>query len=353
MASTELVMVNPLVQALTGGKLTRSEALGYIRPGWALDDYMRYTIDNMGWDFIVIWGEMGGGKSNLLLQLGYMVYKDWDIVLDQIIFTPEEFRLKVKDAVQSGERIPWLGWDDIGAWASSDLYHIDRRSYSLLKRGWQLIRPRVSVVACTIPCKADLVAFMLDDMTFEIHVGKRYETWYGIYICNRWLKSYDLKNPKKIMWDPIIIEAGHFPLVPEVKADLVENLPHEYGYIDKDGRFIPRKMKMDFPGVPRDVFKQYFEKRLQLADTGAMMMDLGWRRIEGKEEQEEKEVKPIVPPTIPKSLEDLEKLTVEELQELISLSGRLRHYLPAIKLIIKRKLQENKEKHQIHNKKQK
>ena len=283
-------------------------------------------------------------NSNLLLQLGYMVYKNWDTVLDHIIFTPEEFRQKVKEAVKSSERIPWLGWDDIGAWASSDLYNVDRKSYSLLKRGWQLIRPRVSCVTCTIPCKADLVSFMLDDITFEIHVGKRFENWYGIYICNRWIKSYDLNNPKKIKWEPIIIEAGHFPLVPEVKADLVEQLPHEYGIIDKKGRFIPKKMKMDFPGVPPDVFKRYFEKRLELADKGAMMLDIGWRRIEGEPVDEDEDEKPIIPPNlkIPKKYEELEKMTIEELRELISLGGRLRQMTPIIKVIIKQKQKEMK-----------
>ena len=62
------------------GYLQLSEEYGLFKPGWCLVDYLRDSIWKYGWEEIVIWGTKGGGKSNMLLQIGYQLLEDWDKV---------------------------------------------------------------------------------------------------------------------------------------------------------------------------------------------------------------------------------------------------------------------------------
>src|SRR3990167_771317 len=62
-----------------------SEQQGYIRRGWNLQQYMMAAIKGdpndktkrAGFNNILLWGDMGSGKSNLELQYGKLVYGTW------------------------------------------------------------------------------------------------------------------------------------------------------------------------------------------------------------------------------------------------------------------------------------
>ncbi len=64
----------------------------------------------------LIFGKKGCGKSVYALITAYQVYRDWDLVFDHLIFNPLDALKKMKDALESNERIKVLVFDDAGLW---------------------------------------------------------------------------------------------------------------------------------------------------------------------------------------------------------------------------------------------
>ena len=252
------------------GKVVRSYQLGYVEPEWLIEDYLRYAIDNYGWECIIIWGPKGGGKSNLMLQLGYMIYKNWNTVLEHIIFKPDDF-IRIVDESAKAERIPFLGWDDIGVYLPSSLYSTDRDLWTAFKENWDAFRTKLNVFVCTTPIKDHVASFILHDVTGEIAVARR-QGEVSRYSFQRWVWDTNLKNPLKNKFELVNVEGGdtpcYFPLTPEMSIKLGDKR---------------------FPGVPENVFKKYWEKRMELAEEARGKLVVLLRKLKEKEEKVEGE----------------------------------------------------------------
>ena len=90
--------------------------------------YRRYDFVSA---FII--GPQGMGKTTYAMLVAYEVYKDWDLVLEHLYFDPREVLPKFEQALETGERIPLVIFDDAGM-------HLSKYLISSSKEGFHLTR---------------------------------------------------------------------------------------------------------------------------------------------------------------------------------------------------------------------
>ena len=154
---------------------------GLIKLGWTLQDYIHHAIESMGYETILIWGVQGSGKSNFMLQTGYWVYHDWDLVLKNIVFKPEEFVRKLK-RIPIGKRVPWIGWDDVGVHYASVSWRTNIQQYEAVDACWAAIRTKCNVITLTIPLIDRLARNLKDNITIEVFIGRNQNVLIERYI---------------------------------------------------------------------------------------------------------------------------------------------------------------------------
>lgn len=231
--------------------LKYAQLFGLIILGWTLRDYMLEAVATMGYETIVTWAERGSGKSNRMLAHGGWLhckhkydYEGWALVLKRTIAKPTTFISTLKN-IPHGKRIPWLGIDDIGVHMPSTIWRTDIETYQAVDAAWAAIRTKVSVIDVNIPLIDRLAKNIKDSLTFEHFMGKNQNTLIERLV--RLPNIYDRmeSNFRKLQVEPIHI------------IDLFE--------------------------VPTDVFKEYWESRLTLADEALDKLD---RILTKKEVQE-------------------------------------------------------------------
>ena len=212
---------------------------GLIKYNYTLRDYLveatgvdpntHKKLKRQGYETVVIWGVQGSGKSNLMLQIGYwLIGPDWNRVLDNIVFTPKEFKDKMS-SYNEEVHMPWLGWDDLGVHFSYMTYRTDIKLYEAIGQIWHAIRTKVNVVVITIPNIDDLPQNIKRNITIEVYIGRN-----QYMQVRRWFRLPSVRPQK----DSFLIR---LPVEP----------PH----------------KFDLYFVPRHVFQSYWSRRLELADS--------------------------------------------------------------------------------------
>ena len=119
---------------------------------------------------IIIGGRKGKGKSTLALWLAYYVYGDWNKVLENLHFMPEEIESKLREARKKKDFIPTLVWDDAAAF----LRFIPRTYFSeameRLKSIYETIRTSCPLIIFTAASPKRLAPFVRDDPTVVVRV---------------------------------------------------------------------------------------------------------------------------------------------------------------------------------------
>jgi hypothetical protein len=242
-----------------------AEKYGIVHKGFTGYEYLRWAIDNHGWESHGICGPKGQAKSNLLLQRGHGILRDFSLVLENMVTKRRDFLRKLKDAIDHDERIPWLGVDDIAVLFPASLYFSDRKVYSSLQSSWEVLRTVINCFDWTATRKNKVASFILEDITGDIICYNRIGELKSHYNYCRWLWLRNLKDPRKMIAKMVTIEDIPFPLIP----DALE--------CDKeihDGRFVVggeiyhgkdffRKKAM-LTGVERPDFRKYWNVRLGL-----------------------------------------------------------------------------------------
>jgi len=200
---------------------------GLIRLGWTVRDYMLDAAKNMGYHTIAIWGQQGVGKSSRMLQEGFWIYGDWDAVLKNIVFRPSQFVSKLK-RLPVGRRIPWVGFDDVGVHYPSTSWRTNIEQYEAIDSTWVAIRTKCSVVSLTIPLIDRLAKNLKDNVTIEEFIGMNQGILSERYIRLPGVKERVESNFRKVQIEPI----------------------HRFNLY----------------AVPTDVFREYWNERLRLAD---------------------------------------------------------------------------------------
>jgi len=85
--------------------------------------YRRGDFENL---FIV--GPQGMGKTTYAMLVLYEVYRDWDKVLEWLVFDPREVLPRLKQALRGGKRVELVVFDDAGIHLSKYLWSVSRES---------------------------------------------------------------------------------------------------------------------------------------------------------------------------------------------------------------------------------
>jgi hypothetical protein len=243
-------------------KLVLAQELGYIVPNWHIEDYLRDSIDHMGWESIAFNGPKGGAKSNLLLQLMYIIFKNWEDVKRLLMFSPINF---LEITSEPNTTLPLITGDDISVWLPRSLYFTDRTLWSAFKQNWDSFRTIVYAFLCSAPLKEHIASFITDDLTGEVFIGRRVKGAMAMqYDFQRFVWSVDFESPTKTAFAKVRVEKSWFPLRPEDKV-LLPQLIKKSNPTWTDEQ-IELEIKR-FPGVPDDVWNWYQKNRYELADS--------------------------------------------------------------------------------------
>jgi len=77
---------------------------------------LKEMIENHSTSIVGIYGRTGAGKSVYAIKVAYDFHRDWDKVLDYIVFTPFDFQEAIEYLERTDTWIPILIWDDPGPW---------------------------------------------------------------------------------------------------------------------------------------------------------------------------------------------------------------------------------------------
>lgn len=199
---------------------------GIVKMGNTLEDYLIEAVENGGYETVNIWAVQGSGKSTRMLQMGHWIYKDWDTVLDSIVFKPSTFVEKLK-SIPKGSRVPCILWDDLLVHYTSSTFRTDIKQYEAVDSAWAAIRTKVNVIILTDPIIDRVAKNIKDNLTFEVFMGRnQMEIIYRLFR----LPSFNR------------VESNFFKVALEEPA------------------------RFDLYKVPKDIWKQYWEMRLELTE---------------------------------------------------------------------------------------
>ena len=199
---------------------------GIIKIGYNLEDYLREAVETGGYETANIWGIQGSGKSTRMLQMGYWIYGDWDVVLKSLVFKPADFVERLK-AIPKGNRTPCLLWDDIGVHYTSSTFRTDIKQYEAIDSAWAAIRTKVNVIIMSIPLIDRLAKNIKDNITLEIFIGRN-----QMEVINR---------------------IFHLPGIQTIESNFFKAT-------------LERPAIFDLYEVPKDVWDQYWDLRLDITE---------------------------------------------------------------------------------------
>ncbi len=98
-----------------------------------LSRLIRQAVDRYDFVSAFVIGPQGSGKTTYAMLVAYEVYRDWDLVLEHVYFDPREVLPEFEDALESGERIPLVIFDDAGLHLSKYLISSSREGFHLTR----------------------------------------------------------------------------------------------------------------------------------------------------------------------------------------------------------------------------
>lgn len=224
---------------------------GLIKLGWTLEDYMIEAANTTGYEANCTWAERGSGKSSQMLAHGGWIhckdhydYEGWKRVLKYTIARPLDL-IRLMKQIPTGKSIPWLGIDDIGVHMPSTIWRTDIETYQAVDAAWAAIRTKVNVIDVNIPLIDRLAKNIRDAISFEQFMGKN---------------------------QAVLIE--RFVRLPNVRDKIQANFQKVQ---------IEPIRQVDLYDVPKDVFKEYWEMRVALADEALEKLERTLTRREAME----------------------------------------------------------------------
>jgi len=206
---TQLFKVEKTVhKPISGKSFLYSE--GYIKPGWDLARYLRYAVNEEGFECVVVWGKPGTGKSNLARRFLYNIYGDWDRVLRYTVTGIDEMLSIVQEWRTSLEKPMAILLDDISRVLSRQLWQENWRLYIAFSKALQVIRSLFNVIVVTVPDMRFVPEPIMNMQTFEVHVTPRHT-----YYVQRIVKVPDVYNPRRSFSYKYLIEVNKFDLQDE------------------------------------------------------------------------------------------------------------------------------------------
>jgi adenosyl cobinamide kinase/adenosyl cobinamide phosphate guanylyltransferase len=183
------------------------------------------------WMWIVVWGKPRSGKSTIQMSLGYEVYKDWDQVLQSLVYNLAGILYKMDNGIpcrimtrnKFHNRVPVLLADDFGAQGNKAKTQHEL-AWDTFKGMFDTLATKIAVIIASMGMPTSLTQQLAEKYTHEIYVPSK-----GVAKYDRvdWQQNFAGWQPKQ----------------------------------NKDWIQI-----FDFEPVPIDVYKQYDEFRMSLVD---------------------------------------------------------------------------------------
>jgi hypothetical protein len=186
----------------------------------------------------VVWGQPRTGKSTVLLQCGFDIYQDWDLVLQAFVFNLNGILYKMKRGEpcrlwtlnQLHNRVPILFLDDFGAQCNKAKTQHEP-AWDIFKGAFDTLATKVAVLMASMGSPAGATQQIQEKYTHEVYV----------------------------------ISKGH------AKYDVVDWQQNYYGWqVRQDKTWLH---SFPFKAAPVDVYKQYDEMRLALVDELIQQID--------------------------------------------------------------------------------
>jgi len=205
------------------------------------------TILDDRWMWIVVWGVPRCGKTTVALNVAYWVYKDWDKVLQSLVFNLSGLLYKMEKGEPERvwtlnklhNRIPILLYDDWGGSSNKAITQHDK-AWDVFKGSFDLLGTQLAVLMATMVDPNEPTLQLKNKYTHEVWIPIR-----GIYKYDEvgWQQNF-------YGWDPMN------------KKDWLES--------------------QAFDTIPRDVYKEYDDMRMSLVPEAfqrikdAMTENLEW-----------------------------------------------------------------------------
>ena len=223
--------------------LQHAVTFGLVIPEYTMRNYVEYAIESpAGYETLNIWGTQGAMKSCRSMIISHWIYDDWDTVLAEMVLVPDAkglsgfekrgFLQKMR-GIQKGKCCPLLVWDDVTVGMPSATFKTDIEQYGAIDSAWAAIRTKIKVVVLNNPLIDRIGKNVKDNVTLEVFLGRN-----QVELIERFIRLPGLKH----------LESNFFKVQ-------VEPL-HKFNY-----RY-----------VPRDVFKEYFSLRLEIAEFAIQKM---------------------------------------------------------------------------------
>lgn len=205
--------------------------------GRLFDDVYNAVIED-GFMFIVIWGPPRSSKTTLGGDVLYSLYKDWDKMLQALIFDLGQAMHRLRNGLPERwptrnklhMRVPAILWDDFGARSNKAETQYDQ-AFDLFKGGFDVIGTKCGSVITTMVDPNEPTFQLLCKYTHEVQVLEK-----GYY-------KYD-----KVLWQQNF--SGF--------RTRVKKIPIETG---------------EFDMWPDEVYEKYDEQRMSLADEVFVRID--------------------------------------------------------------------------------
>lgn len=183
---------------------------------WNIVDYDRYA-------WIPVWGEGRCGKTTVALSLMYKLYKDWDMVLNAIVFNLSQLIYKLRKGIPKlfptrttpcHMRVPVLLIDDFAAQCGKAKTQHEK-AWDIFKGSFDTLGTRVGILLATMIEPTSPTEQLLLKYTHEIKVevtedGDRY---YKYDKCSRQQDFRGWRHRQKKDW---LEEQQFFPIPPDV-----------------------------------------------------------------------------------------------------------------------------------------
>lgn len=225
---------------------------GLVIPGWILKDYLMWAVHKPGGGFetVNLWGKQGSKKSCRTCIMSHWIYSGnnpedesaWDTVLKEMVLMPDAkdypgyeqrgFIQKMK-SIKKDDRAPLLSWDDVTVQMPSASFKTDVKQYAAVDSMFAAIRTKVSVILMNCPLIDRLGRNVKDNITLEVFIGPN-----QVELIERFVRLPGLKH----------LESNFFKVQ-------VEPLH-----------------KFDYTYMPKPVFQEYFDIRLEIADFAVHKM---------------------------------------------------------------------------------
>ena len=193
---------------------------------------IRYAVDNDRYMWIVFWGPPRSTKTTIAGWVLHSLYKDWPKVLAAFVFNLPQVIYKMKHGIPEKwptiippfhDRVPMLLWDDFGAHSNKAVTQ-HNLAWDEFKGGFDVLGTKIGILGATMVSPTEPTFQIMSKYTHEVFVPSP-----GIY-------KYD-----KVKW-----KQDYRGWKPKQDKDWIET--------------------NTFDPWPDDVYKEYDEMRVSLAD---------------------------------------------------------------------------------------